>query len=268
MRVVVCAEHFFDSRRLCMKPVMFSRGNVNERRRMGTVKAQGETALDLYAGIGYFTIPLLAQADVAFLYACELNPDSVEALRRNLRANGVESRCEVLPGDNAVTALKVKGLVDRVNLGLLPSSELGWGLAMAALKSDSGGWLHVHENVAEADEPAWLERLQVGECGWGGACCDGEEIDMFVSDMVYVSTEMSLHASTSIHQICVHMSQTLSHLYSFSLSQITMSIHMPLSLFNRYCSLSRITMSTHISLPLSHIHSFSHTHITMSIHIK
>ena len=176
----MCAEHFFDSRPLCMKPVMFSRGNVNERRRMGTVKAQGETALDLYAGIGYFTIPLLAQADVAFLYACELNPDSVEALRRNLRANGVESRCEVLPGDNAVTALKVKGLVDRVNLGLLPSSELGWGLAMAALKSDSGGWLHVHENVAEADEPAWLERLQVGECGWGGACSDGEEIDMFV----------------------------------------------------------------------------------------
>jgi tRNA G37 N-methylase Trm5 len=40
---------------------MFSRGNVNERRRMGQMKATGETALDLYAGIGYFTVPLLAQ---------------------------------------------------------------------------------------------------------------------------------------------------------------------------------------------------------------
>jgi tRNA G37 N-methylase Trm5 len=136
--------------------VMFSRGNVNERRRMGAVNARGETVVDLYAGIldpwpayagigsgdryariecsrsgdryagiGYFTVPLLAQAGAAHLYACELNPDSVEALRRNLRGNAVDDRCTVLPGDNAVTAPKLKGLADRVNLGLLPSSELG-----------------------------------------------------------------------------------------------------------------------------------------------
>ena len=36
-----------------------------------------------------------------------------------------------------------------------------WGLAIGALKDASGGWLHVHENVAEADEAGWLERLQV-----------------------------------------------------------------------------------------------------------
>ena len=36
-----------------------------------------------------------------------------------------------------------------------------WGLAMGALKDDAGGWLHVHENVSEADEAAWLVRLQV-----------------------------------------------------------------------------------------------------------
>ena len=140
--------------------VMFSRGNVNERRRMGTVPAKGETAVDLYAGIGYFTVPLLAQAGVALLYACELNPDSVEALRRNLAANSVQDRCQVLPGDNALSLDAFRGRADRVNLGLLPSSEPGWPLAMAALKPASGGWLHVHENVAEADEAAWLQRLE------------------------------------------------------------------------------------------------------------
>ena len=155
--------------------VMFSRGNVNERRRMGTMSARGETAVDLYAGIGYFTIPLLAQAGVAHLYACELNPDSVLALRRNLQANGVADRCTVLPGDNADSAPALRGLADRVNLGLLPSSEPGWGLAVAALKDATGGWLHVHENVAEADEAAWLLRLEdtlcqlARECGKPGA---------------------------------------------------------------------------------------------------
>ena len=38
-------------------------------------------------------------------------------------------------------------LADRVNLGLLPSSEECWPVACAALKTASGGWLHIHGNV-------------------------------------------------------------------------------------------------------------------------
>lgn len=39
------------------------------------------------------------------------------------------------------------GVADRVNIGLIPSSEEGWPLACAALKQSTGGWLHVHGNV-------------------------------------------------------------------------------------------------------------------------
>ena len=38
-------------------------------------------------------------------------------------------------------------MADHVNLGLIPSSEAGWPVACAALRSDKGGWLHVHGNV-------------------------------------------------------------------------------------------------------------------------
>lgn len=38
-------------------------------------------------------------------------------------------------------------MADRVNLGLIPSSEAGWPVACAALRSNKGGWLHVHGNV-------------------------------------------------------------------------------------------------------------------------
>ena len=38
-------------------------------------------------------------------------------------------------------------MADHVNLGLIPSSETGWPVACAALRSDKGGWLHVHGNV-------------------------------------------------------------------------------------------------------------------------
>lgn len=39
-------------------------------------------------------------------------------------------------------------------LGLIPSSEIGWPAAVAALKP-CGGWLHIHGNVVSEDEAAW-----------------------------------------------------------------------------------------------------------------
>ena len=42
----------------------------------------------------------------------------------------------------------MKNFADRVNLGLIPSSEEGWPTACAALKSSTGGWLHIHGNVS------------------------------------------------------------------------------------------------------------------------
>ena len=38
-------------------------------------------------------------------------------------------------------------IADRVNVGLIPSSEEGWPAACTALKPSTGGWLHIHGNV-------------------------------------------------------------------------------------------------------------------------
>eukprot|EP00750_Incisomonas_marina_P008414 INCI15464.1.p1 GENE.INCI15464.1~~INCI15464.1.p1 ORF type:complete len:1531 (+),score=238.79 INCI15464.1:3380-7972(+) len=84
--------------------VMFSSGNVTERKRMGHIGARPgeggpsgqpsndleEVVVDLFAGIGYFTVPLLALPPrCKKLFACEINPDSVFALQQNLLRNGV-----------------------------------------------------------------------------------------------------------------------------------------------------------------------------------
>lgn len=52
------------------------------------------------SGIGYFTLPYLAHAGASHVHACEWNPDAVEALKKNLVANGVSDRCTVHQGDN------------------------------------------------------------------------------------------------------------------------------------------------------------------------
>jgi len=139
---------------------MFSAGNLSERGRIGELSCTGETVLDLYAGIGYYTLPLLLRAGAAHVHACEWSDDAIQALRHNLDANGVAERCTVHPGDNLLSlaedgsAASVLGSCDRVMLGLLPSSKDGWPLALAALKPE-GGWLHLHGNAPGGSEVEW-----------------------------------------------------------------------------------------------------------------
>ena len=143
---------------------MFSAGNLPERGRIGDLDCSGETILDLYAGIGYYTLPLLARAGAAHVHACEWSEDAVHALKHNLEANNVAERCTVYHGDNKISvtddgsAAEVLGSCDRVMLGLLPSSEKGWPLALAALKPE-GGWLHLHGNAPGGEEETWADSV-------------------------------------------------------------------------------------------------------------
>mmetsp|Transcript_34693 Transcript_34693/g.82279 ORF Transcript_34693/g.82279 Transcript_34693/m.82279 type:complete len:221 (+) Transcript_34693:2-664(+) len=133
---------------------MFSSGNVTERARMGQANASGETVVDLFAGIGYYTLPLLLRAGASKVYACEWNPRAAEALERNIAANGIaDGRCTVLRGDCRRVA--PAGVADRVLLGMLPSSRPAWSTAVRALKA-GGGLLHLHENVVDREEQAWI----------------------------------------------------------------------------------------------------------------
>ncbi|KAM9849680.1 tRNA wybutosine-synthesizing protein 2 homolog [Aulostomus maculatus] len=124
---------------------MFSAGNITEKLRVAGFDCRGETVVDLYAGIGYFTLPYLVHAGATHVHACEWNPDAVEALQKNLVSNGVFDRCTIHRGDNR--QVQLCDIADRVNLGLIPSSEEGWPVACRLLKKTSGGILHIHQNV-------------------------------------------------------------------------------------------------------------------------
>ncbi|CAM9372495.1 unnamed protein product [Bubo scandiacus] len=131
---------------------MFSPGNITEKLRVASLPCSGEVLVDLYAGIGYFTLPYLVHAAAAFAHACEWNGHAVEALRRNLALNGVQDRCHIHHGDSR--QLELRDVADRVNLGLIPSSEEGWPVACRVLKKDTGGVLHIHHNVETLPTPA------------------------------------------------------------------------------------------------------------------
>ncbi|PIK60631.1 tRNA wybutosine-synthesizing protein 2-like protein, partial [Apostichopus japonicus] len=142
---------------------MFSAGNISEKIRVGSLICQGETVVDLFAGIGYFVLPYLVHAGATFVHACEWNPHAVEALKRNLELNKMKEKCQIHFGD--CRKVCPRSVADRVNLGLIPSSECSWPVACAALKP-SGGTLHIHGNVeshsSEQKRPREESRTAIG----------------------------------------------------------------------------------------------------------
>ena len=128
--------------------VMFSSGNVTERHRIGNIDMSGEIIVDAFAGIGYYTLPMLVRSNAEHVYACEINPNSIQALQNGAKLNNVGKRLTILEGDNLSTMQQVYSLADRVHLGILPSSKKTWQSAINCLKS-SGGKLHIHMNVEE-----------------------------------------------------------------------------------------------------------------------
>jgi tRNA wybutosine-synthesizing protein 2 len=125
--------------------VMFSKGNLYEKKLMSKV-GSGEVIVDMFAGIGYFSIPIAVHAKPAKIYAIEINPESFEYLQENIRLNKVEHIMEALNGDCAM--ITPMGVADRVLMGYVGTTHEYLEQGIKAIKS-TGGMLHYHETVPE-----------------------------------------------------------------------------------------------------------------------
>lgn len=126
----------FDAERL-----MFSSGNIEERMRMATVECDGETVVDMFAGIGYFTLPMAVYRRPKRIVACEINPVAHSYLVENISLNHVEQTVEPVLGDNR--DLEGDGIADRVVMGYVRTTHEFLPTALRLLKD--GGIVHYHE---------------------------------------------------------------------------------------------------------------------------
>ncbi|HIJ00243.1 MAG: tRNA wybutosine-synthesizing protein 2 [Candidatus Methanomethylophilaceae archaeon] len=134
--------------------LMFASGNVDERARMGELDCKGEIIVDMFAGIGYFTLPLAKYTGAEMVYACEKNPVAFKYLQDNIRLNDVTGKvCPVL-GDNR--SLPLAGIADRVVMGYLKGTRdfLWKGFELVA----PGGVIHFHETYNVKEMPHALTR--------------------------------------------------------------------------------------------------------------
>lgn len=179
--------------------ILFARGNQSERRRAGEVTRPGETVVDLFAGIGYFTLPAAVNGRAAHVTACEENPVACAYLEANVRRNRVDSVVHVVPGDNRTAPLP-RGGADRLFLGLLPSS-VAWVPRALELARPDGAWLHVHLTAPSRAPVAAAEQVvsaAVGAAGGSVSVARGRVVKPYGPGRTHVVVDVRVERAEGI----------------------------------------------------------------------
>ena len=144
--------------------VMFSPGNHIERMRIGNIDMSNETVVDLFTGIGYFSLPASIHCRAHQIYSCEINPIAFGYLQKNIMKNHAESITPLL-GDCREVA--PEGVADRVFMGYMGTTHLFLETAFRSMKDTA--ILHYHENCPLNHFPeATIRRVEHGlkECDY------------------------------------------------------------------------------------------------------
>lgn len=124
--------------------VMFSPGNIHERKRIIGMVAPDEVVVDLFAGIGQFSIPMAVHAKPKRIHAIEINRVAHQYLLENIRINKVGHIVSPVLGD--CNEVAPRGVADRVIMGIIHVTHLYLPLAMQVLRPE-GGFIHYHETA-------------------------------------------------------------------------------------------------------------------------
>ncbi len=122
--------------------VMFASGNVDERERMKSLDCTRETVVDMFAGIGYFTLPIAKFANPEKVIACEKNPDSYGFLVKNIELNEVKDKVIPVLGDNRDLDYG-KAFADRILMGYVQTTSDFLPKALEMIRP--GGIIHYHD---------------------------------------------------------------------------------------------------------------------------
>ncbi len=134
--------------------IMFSPGNVNERVLTSSVKLPGGRVLDLFCGIGYFTLPLAKYSGASEVVAVDINPEAIRYLELSARANHLDQLVKPVNADSF--KLKLDEKFDLIMLGNFRALGL---LDRALEMASNGGKLVLHHLVSKSDLASYLKQI-------------------------------------------------------------------------------------------------------------
>jgi tRNA (guanine37-N1)-methyltransferase len=143
----------------------FSPRLCHERLRIAKLVRPNETVVNMFAGVGCFSIMIAKYVSTAKVFSIDVNPTAFQFMRENIRLNRVDERVIPLLGDSkTIIERRLSHAVDRV---LMPLPEIALEYlpsAVSALKT-SGGWIHCYdfEHAGKNESPAEKTALKATE---------------------------------------------------------------------------------------------------------
>jgi tRNA (guanine37-N1)-methyltransferase len=129
----------------------FSPRLSNEHMRVALLVQEGETVVDLFAGVGPFSVMIGKKNTGVRVFAVDINPEAVELLKVNVRVNRVESRVFPILGDaRQLAAEKFRGSADRVIMNL-PETAIEFVDAACQVVKPVGGVIYFYGFVRSPD---------------------------------------------------------------------------------------------------------------------
>ena len=136
-----------------------------EHSRIAKLVDQGETVVNMFAGVGCFSIFIAKIASQTRVYSIDVNPAAIQCMEENIKINEVAGSVFPLLGDaKVIISSKLQGVAERV-LMPLPEKALEYlPYALSALKP-SGGWIHYYDfqHAPGKENPIEKTKLKISE---------------------------------------------------------------------------------------------------------
>jgi tRNA (guanine37-N1)-methyltransferase len=136
-----------------------------ERTRIAEQVGEGETVINMFAGVGSFSIIIARDASVEKVYSIDVNPAAIRYMLKNVRVNGVYGKVVPILGDaKEIVEKRLSHTADRV-LMPLPEKALEYlPYALLAIRG-SEGWIHYHafEHATKAENPMEKVKQKVAQ---------------------------------------------------------------------------------------------------------
>jgi tRNA (guanine37-N1)-methyltransferase len=135
--------------RLDLSTAFFSPRLSAEHQRVSAMVGRGERVVDMFAGVGPFSILIAKSQGDARVEAIDANPEAIELVRENIRANKVEANVHAHLGDaRDIVREKLKRSASRVVMNH-PSASKDFIRAACDALRPSGGTIHYYTFARE-----------------------------------------------------------------------------------------------------------------------
>ncbi len=168
----------------------FSPRLATERWRVVNETQYNEKILDMFAGVGPYSILIAKNVDVERIYSIDINPKAVSLLKKNVKRNNVEDLVEIHLGNAKDLAPKFK--VDRIIMNLPHSS---FDFLDSALKATGDrGMIHYYEIIenAESDERIKKIKQKIFECGYNSDIKQIRDVRSYSAYMEHKALDIEL----------------------------------------------------------------------------